>query len=211
MVKTSSDGGRAWSTARRLADGILGPIKNKPVRLRSGLLLSGSSTEHDGWVVHMETARDPQKSWSKSSPLNDKDEFGAIQPTILPWSERRIQILCRSRQGRVTQCWSEDGGKTWGKMTATEIVNPNAGIDAVMLKDGRALLVYNDTPRGRTPLSVAVSRDGIRWTKVMDLVTEPGEYSYPAVIQSPDGRVHITYTWRRNKIRHEVLEPGTME
>ena len=35
MVRTSSDEGRTWSDGRRLPDGILGPIKNKPVRLRT--------------------------------------------------------------------------------------------------------------------------------------------------------------------------------
>ena len=87
----------------------------------------------------------------------------------------------------------------------------DAGLDdAVMLKDGRALLVYNDTPNSRTPLSVAVSRDGAQWTKVLDLETEPGEYSYPAVIQAQDGKVHFTYTWRRQKIRHAVVDLGKL-
>jgi len=207
VIKSSADGGSTWSGARRLPDGILGPVKNKPVRLPNGDLLCGSSTEQDGWKVHMETTRDVGKNWKATKALNDPNEFGAIQPAILAWTPKRIQILCRSRQQKITQCWSQDGGKTWGKMTATQLVNPNAGIDAVMLKDGRALLVYNDTPQGRTPLSVAVSRDGNRWTKVLDLVTEPGEYSYPAIIQKPDGRVHITYTWRRNKVRHAMIDP----
>ena len=45
MVRTSRDSGRTWSEARRLPDGILGPIKNKPVRLADGTLVAGSSTE----------------------------------------------------------------------------------------------------------------------------------------------------------------------
>jgi predicted neuraminidase len=155
----------------------------------------------------MESTRDFGKTWKSTGPLNSAQEFGAIQPTILSWTPKRIQILCRSRQQKLTQCWSADGGKTWGKMTATDLVNPNAGVDAVMLIDRRALLVYNDTPQGRTPLSLAVSRDGIRWKKVLDLETQPGEYSYPAIIQGGDGMAHITYTYRRNKIRHAVVDP----
>lgn len=90
-------------------------------------------------------------------------------------------------------------------MRATSLVNPNSGIDAVMLKDGRALLVYNDTPKGRSPLTVATSRDGREWTNIATLESEPGEYSYPAVIQGSDGRVHVTYTWKRQRIKHAVL------
>jgi alpha-L-rhamnosidase len=92
-------------------------------------------------------------------------------------------------------------------MKATSLPNPNAGIDAVTLKEGRHLLVYNPVSKGRTPLSVAVSSDGSEWRKVLDLETQPGEYSYPAVIQTSDGSVHITYTWKRERVRHVVIDP----
>jgi predicted neuraminidase len=77
----------------------------------------------------------------------------------------------------------------------------------VTLRDGRHLLVYNDSSTARTPLSVAVSKDGEVWTPVLALEDGPGEYSYPAVIQSADGRVHVTYTWKREAIKHVVLDP----
>ncbi len=54
LVRTSRDRGRTWSDEIRLPDGVLGPIRAKPVELSRGVLLAGSSTEHDGWVVHME-------------------------------------------------------------------------------------------------------------------------------------------------------------
>ncbi|HWO02270.1 MAG TPA: sialidase family protein, partial [Blastocatellia bacterium] len=136
MITTSTDGGASWSKPRRLPEGILGPIKNKPVQLRDGSLLSGSSTENAGWRVHMEYTRDLGTTWNKSEPLNDRTQFGAIQPTILVHRSGAIQILCRSRQKRITECWSTDGGKTWSAMKLTSLPNPSAGIDAVMLKDG---------------------------------------------------------------------------
>jgi predicted neuraminidase len=90
----------------------------------------------------------------------------------------------------------------------TSLPHPNAGLDAVKLADGRVLLVYNHTPKGRTPLNVAVSADdGDTWHMRMALEDEPGEYSYPAVIQARDGSVHVTYTWRRERIKHVVLSP----
>jgi predicted neuraminidase len=207
MLVTSIDGGQVWSKPRRLPNGFLGPIKNKPVALADGSLLCPSSTEHAGWRIHLERTSDFGLTWSKTEPLNDGKEFGVIQPTILFHPNNRLQLLCRSRQHCLTECWSEDGGNTWGPMRATALPNPNSGIDAVTLKDGRHLLVYNPTTRGRTPLVLSVSPDGRNWQKVATLEDEPGEYSYPAIIQIRDGTVHITYTWKRQRIKHVVVQP----
>ncbi len=207
MLKRSTDDGKSWSPAERLPDGILGPIKNKPVLLKGGVLLCPSSSEHAGWQVHLERTPDFGKTWTRTASLNNPREFGAIQPSILFHENNRLQILCRSRQKCITECWSGDGGNTWGPMQATSLPNPNSGIDAVTLKDGRQLLVYNPTTSGRSPLAVALSPDGKQWTTAAILENEPGEYSYPAVIQSRDGLVHITYTWQRKRVKHIVLDP----
>jgi predicted neuraminidase len=107
----------------------------------------------------------------------------------------------------VYDTWSSDNGATWSELAPTSLPNPNAGIDAVTLSDGQQLIVYNHATTGRTPLNVAISRDGKTWRQVLALETAPGEYSYPAVIQSTDGLVHITYTWKRQRIKHVVLDP----
>ncbi|MGH9158866.1 MAG: sialidase family protein [Vicinamibacteraceae bacterium] len=210
LVKASKDRGRSWSDATRLPDGILGPIRAKPIELADGTLLAGSSTEHDGWLVHMEWSKEPLGAWSKSDPVNSADEWDAIQPTILDHGKGRIQILCRSKQGVVTQAWSEDSGRSWSPMTTTMLPNPSAGIDSVHLTDGRFLLVYNPTERGRHQLRLATSRDGESWTPTVMLENEPGGFSYPAMIQARDGLVHVTYTWKRERIRHVVLDPAKL-
>lgn len=210
MLKRSTDAGRTWSDAARLPEGIAGPIKDKPVLLDDGRLLCGSSTEDAGWRVHMEWTGDLGKTWERTEPLNDGTSIGAIQPTILELGEGKLQILCRSRQGKIARALSDDGGRTWSEMTLTELPNPNSGIDAVTLADGRHLLVYNHTPGGRSPLNVAISPDGTTWTPALVLENTPGEYSYPAVIQAPDGRVHATYTWKRRRIKHVVLDPNKL-
>lgn len=210
MLTTSEDGGANWAEARRLPDGILGPIKNKPIVTADGALLCPSSTEDEGWRVHFERTADLGRTWQKTGAVNDGRTFGAIQPTILSLANERLLALCRSRQGKITETSSEDGGKTWGPMTATSLPNPNSGIDAVTLADGRHLLVYNHTAEGRSPLNVAVSEDGKAWRAALVLEDEPGEYSYPAVIQAEDGRVHVTYTWRRERIKHVVIDPAKL-
>jgi predicted neuraminidase len=210
MLISSDDAGKTWSRPRRLPEGILGPIKNKPVMLEGGRLLCPSSSEHDGWRVHMEETSDLGKTWTRTDALNTAAEFAAIQPTVLLHPGNVLQIMCRSRQKVITECWSRDGGKTWEKMRASELPNPSSGVDAVTLKDGRHLLVYNPTARGRTPLNVALSSDGKNWSDVVTLESQPGEYSYPAIIQGSDGLAHVTYTWKRKRIKHVVLDPRRM-
>lgn len=215
MAMTSLNGGQTWSKARVLPKGILGPIKNKPVQLPSGAVLSPSSTERDGWRVHLERSDDLGATWRVIGPLNDGEEFCAIQPSILTYPSGRMQILCRSMQGRITQCWSDDGGETWSEMTATELPNPNSGTDAATMADGRAALIYNHSEPApgkwggpRTPLNVALSNDGVAWQAAAVLEDQPGEYSYPAVIQTKDSMLHFTYTWRRERIKHVVADPA---
>lgn len=210
MLMTSVDGGMTWSMPRRLPEDILGPVKNKPIQLANGLLLCGSSTEHQGWRVHFERTTNLGRTWQFIPPINDGKEFGAIQPTLLTYADGRIQALCRSRQDRITESWSSDSGKTWSRMAATSLPNPNSGIDGVTLADGRQLLVYNHTTDGRSPLNVAISNDGKIWKAALVLEDQPGEYSYPAVIQTSDGKVHTTYTWKRRKVKHMVIDPAKL-
>jgi predicted neuraminidase len=214
MLADSADGGKTWSTPRKLPKDVLGPIKNKPTLLGDGSLLCPSSTEEPGdgpWRVFVEITRDSGATWKRVGPLNDPGKLQAIQPAILAWPSGKLQVLCRNRNGNIAEAWSDDGGQTWSELKATDLPNPNSGIDAVGLKDGRALLVYNPARKGRTPLKVAVSKDGKSWKDVLTLESDPGEYSYPAIIQASDGKVHVTYTWRRERIRWVVLDPARLE
>lgn len=214
MMMTSDDGGKTWSQPWRLPDGVLGPIKNKPVQLPDGDLLCPSSTEGDGgWRVHFERMSDLGRTWWVSSPVNGTN-ISAIQPSILFHKGGRLQALGRTKQSRIFEIWSDDGGKSWGEMKLTDLPNPNSGMDAVTLKNGTQLLVYNHNPdnKGRSPLNVAVSRDGKNWQAALVLENEVGpQFSYPAVIQTRDGLVHITYTWKRERIKHVVVDPGKLK
>lgn len=221
MLVTSNDGGTTWSEPRKLGEDdkvvdLIGPVKNKPVQLKDGSILCPSSSEHDGWRVHFELTKDLGKTWEVIGPINDGKTFSAIQPSILTYPEGKLQILCRTKQNVIAQSWSPDGGKTWSELTATELPNPNAGSDALTLADGRQLIVYNhttrrSTPSGRQMLNVAISHDGKDWKPVLTLERNNGEFSYPAVIQTDDGKVHITYTYNRRSVKHVVLDPSEIE
>ena len=214
MLITSEDQGATWSKPHRLGEDesighLIGPVKNKPVMLADGkTLLCASSSEHKGWRVHFEATEDLGKTWRVIGPINDGKKFGAIQPSVLFLGEQKLQILCRSKQDVITTATSEDNGKTWSEMSATELPNPNSGTDAVTLADGRHVLVYNPTTKktgSRGELAVAISSDGKTWKQIATLEKERGEFSYPAVIQSSDGKIHITYTYQRRSIKHAVL------
>jgi len=214
MMKTSLNDGKTWSKPEKLPNDMLGPIRNKSIQLSSGEILHPSSTESvkgEIWKSHLEISDSNVKNWQKIEI--DCGEFGVIQPSILVHKGEILQMLLRSKQNKIIQSWSIDKGKTWGRLTPTNLPNPNSGIDAVTLKDGSFVLIYNplmagkEWSNGRNILKVAHSKDGINWTDIYELENEKqGEFSYPAVIQTSDGLIHITYTFDRKKIKHVVLK-----
>lgn len=218
MTKRSKDNGKTWSKADSLPKGFIGPVKNKPVLLSNSEILCPSSTEGNGWKVHFELSKDSGKTWEKSEPINDGKIYNVIQPSILKHKDGRLQILCRSKNAMIIESWSSDTGKTWTLLKDTDLPNNNSGTDAVTLSDGRQLLVYNhvktpvNAPKGyRTPLNVSVSKDGKKWYAALILEdSEISQYSYPSVIQSSDGMVHIVYTWRREKIKYVKIDPDKL-
>lgn len=213
-MKRSSDFGITWSAPEALPTGILGPIRNQPY-VADGLLICPSSTEKGGWKVHFEYADDNGRTWYKGPDLNDATTITGIQPSILSHGEKTLQALTRSQDGTINETWSYDNGRTWSVLQHTSMPNNNSGIAAITLKDGRHLLVYNHVKPSvnlteglgaRSPLNVAISHDGKTWQPYAVLEDEAGaEFSYPYAIQSKNGKVHVTYTWKRKRIKHVVL------
>ncbi|SDJ08023.1 Predicted neuraminidase (sialidase) [Pedobacter sp. ok626] len=218
LMRTSKDGGITWSDAKKLPDGYIGPVKNKPVLLSNGNLFCPSSKEGDGWKVHFEVTKDNGQNWRTVGPIAGGG-LDAIQPSILDHGKGQLQILARSKNRAIVESWSADNGETWSALAKTTLPNNNSGTDAVTLKDGRHVLVYNhvlppgDLAKGpRTPLNVAISKDGKEWYAALILEDSPiSQYSYPAVIQTADGMLHFIYTWRREKIKHVVVDPSKLK
>lgn len=206
MYKISIDDGKSWSEPIKIPDNMLGPIKNKPVRLSDGTMMYPTSIETmEMWNIYVETSDQDLKNWRKIAI--DNNNFNAIQPTILLHKNNRIQMLCRSKEKKILETWSKDMGETWTSVTATSLPNNNSGIDAVTCSNGLHLLVYNPITKGRNKLSLAGSYDGKIWEDLMILENQTeGEFSYPAIIQSRDGTIHITYTYNRNTIKYVHLK-----
>jgi predicted neuraminidase len=216
MVRTSTNGGKTWSDARRLPEGIAGPIKNKPIQLPDGSLLSGSSDEGlqngPSWQIHFEHGSADGSGWKRIEVPQPPGSPNAIQPSILQHTDGRLQALGRTREGHLFSTFSTDQGKSWQTPALLQLPNPNSGTDAITLKDGRHLLIYNHTAKGRSPLNLAISRNGTDWEAALVLEEEAGkEFSYPAIIQAADGSVHATYTWKRKRIKHAVIDPARIQ
>jgi predicted neuraminidase len=202
-----------WSQVTYLPAGLLGPIKNKPIVLSDGTIVAGTSVEsYKAWACWVE--RISGHEWEKFGPIMvPGHNKGIIQPTIWVTSDGRLKMLVRATEeiGYICEATSSNGGRTWSPAQPTSLPNPNCGIDAVKMKEGIVALVYNHTSSGRTPLNIAFSRDdGKTWSRPFVLENEPGEYSYPAIIQTEDELLHITYTWRRERIKHVVIDPQTV-
>lgn len=212
---TSSDNGTTWSFPKYLPEGFLGPIRNKAIESNPGIILCGSSTEStekNQWRAHLEIYNEGTDTWSKIEIPNDKG-YDIIQPTILVHSPKKIQLLFRSKHNKLITSWSKDNGKTWSNAEIINVVNSNSGIDALSLSNHSFLVVNNPLPQGkdwfngRNVLDVEYSKNGIKWQKLLDLENQKeGEFSYPAIIQTTNGRIHIVYTYNRKYIKYVNFE-----
>lgn len=218
----STDQSKTWSQAEHLPAGLLGPIKDKPLVLANGTIISGTSVEsYSSWAVWVDRSTDNGATWQKFGPITVPSKLipspasvqpplkpgaehvtGIIQPTVVHLGKKHLRLYARSTRdiGRICAADSFDDGVTWTEAHPLDLPNPNSGIDAVGLPDGRVVMIYNNTTSGRSPLNLAVSKDGEHFTMFHTLESEPGEYSYPAIIQGRDSNLYATYTWNRKRI-----------
>lgn len=201
--RTSEDGARTWSEEMTLISKKGFAIRNRPIILNNGTFILPAANETLYTPLFI-LSRNGFKSF-KESGKNLRDEGGLDQPAIVQLSDASILAFFRSTQPKSTimKSISTDGGMNWSAPEATLFPNPEAGISMTRLHNGNIVLVYNDSPKNRFPLSVAMSADdGKTWPWKKDLETEPFEFSYPCVIQTSDGAIHISYTYRRTNIKH---------
>ncbi|MFO0804529.1 MAG: sialidase family protein [Gemmataceae bacterium] len=208
--RTSADHGKTWTAVAMMPAGMWGPVRAKPIQLKDGTILAGTSVEsHRNWTPYVDRSTDDGKTWRRSNAFPVPGKFDQIQPTLFEAKDGRIVALMRSSDPRkVCRAESKDGGDTFSPAESTELGNPSAGIDVVKLKSGDVFLIYNPSPLLRSPISLAKSSDdGATWKKVTDLETELGEFSYPAMIESAAGKLEILYTWKRTHIKHVSFDP----
>jgi predicted neuraminidase len=207
-MQTSTDEGKTWSKRRGVCGGCSGPEKNKAVQLEDGTILA------PGAGVKVDISKDDGETWTAGKSMLPGSQGG--QPTILLYGNSRVQMLFRTAgYGAMGVTWSEDNGKSWSKPGGIILPQNNSGIDGTTLRDGRQLLAYNHSHRntmghkGRGILNLAVSKDGKAWDAVLlvNYRIKGGQYSYPAIIQSRNGLIHLVYTWHRQSIHYAVINP----
>lgn len=138
-------------------------------------------------------------SWSVSAPLIG---WGNIQPSLVRKDDGTVVAFMRDNGPfkKIRLADSKDDGKTWSAVTSSVLPNPGSGVEAIRLRNGHWAIVYNDTPKGRHSLALSLSTDEgatWQWTRHVERQAEgQGQYHYPSLIQSRDGRIHVTYTHR---------------
>ena len=146
------------------------------------------------------------REWKTGANL--RDEGGLDQPAVVQLSDDSVLAFFRSTQakGIIMKSVSTDGGLVWSNPEPTEFPNPEAAISLERLRNGNLVLVYNNSPKNRFPLSVAMSADdGKTWPWKRDIETDPFDFSYPCVMQSSDGLIHVSYTYKRINIKYATF------
>ncbi len=217
-LKTSTDGGAAWSRSRRLG---LSPFFNISELVKN----APAPTADGGFVVpiyHEVMGKFSELLWLR--PSADGFEaiktraFGgrtAFQSSLVAINETNALMLCRAAGPvkKIHATRTSDGGRTWSALETIDLPNSNSGLDAIRLWDGRLLLAFNDTDSDRDNLRLAISADdGATWKRAATLVAETGEeFSYPTVLQTSDGLIHVTYTWKRKGIKEATFNVAWLE
>ncbi|MCE9518386.1 MAG: exo-alpha-sialidase, partial [Verrucomicrobia bacterium] len=161
-LKRSFDDGRTWTPSQRLT---LSPlfniselVKNQPAALTNG-----------SWAVpiyHEVMGKFPEMLWLREDAgkvtATKSRLFGgktAFQPALIPLKTDEALALCRQADGSsvIMLSRSTDAGKQWSPPQSIGLPNPDAGIDALRLFDGRLLLAFNDSKKSRDNLSLAIS------------------------------------------------------
>lgn len=206
---------------RMLIEAAHDPIKRQtgwmtrthPITLPSGRILIPLYS--DGFNAGlMAISDDDGNTWTPSKPIVG---LGPIQPTVVRKDDGTLVAYLRDSgdaPGRVMQSTSKDDGETWSLALDTDIPNPGSSLEAVRLKDGRWVMVYNDSEVGRQNLAIACSDDEGRtwkWKRYLEEgVLGEQSYGYPSLFQSDDNLLQITYTHADDagkSIKHVTLDP----
>lgn len=148
---------------------------------------------------------DPQQSGAVTKLYPPAPEtVGIIQPALIDMGGGHIRLYARAhtRAARIAAADSFDGGKSWSQAHYINLPNPNSGIDAVRLQDGRIVMLYNHSYNRRNRLDMAVSRDGERFRHFLTLENGEGQFSYPALIMTRGGALRLSYTYQRRTIKY---------
>ena len=216
-MKHSEDWGRTWTPPRLLRENIGWGTRNKPIWLSNGELLLPVSSFGTSFY------RFPKEEIAKGSQackITEPDAFitgSYSQPSVIQNKKGELIVYMRTSdsskgcENLIATSISTDLGHTWSHVEPLEdkIPNPDSGLDVVTLQNGHVVLLCNPLKQGRQKLTAFLSEDGghtFPYSKDLEPVEQDKNYHYPAVIQSTDGLIHVTYTNRRLNIKHACFD-----
>ncbi|MCK4324713.1 MAG: exo-alpha-sialidase [Armatimonadetes bacterium] len=202
----SDDLGQTWSQSQLFDEEPGMMVRTGMVELASGRWVLPAYDEKS-WDSFCYLSDNLGKTWMKGALM--PSDAPLIQPAIVQLEDGHLLAYMRSggQERCVWQSMSGDDGETWEICTATELRNPDSGLDMLRAQSGTLVLIFNNTAEGRSPLHVGLSDDhGMTWPVIEPLETGPGEYSYPSMLQSSDGLIHAVYTYRRQTIKHVAFD-----
>jgi predicted neuraminidase len=178
--------------------------RTHPIELPSGRMLLPLYS--DGFSFGLVAISDDAgKTWNASEPIA---AYGGIQPSIVRHKDGTLTAYLRDNgppPKRIQVSHSSDAGATWTTAVDTELPNPGSSIEALGLRDGAWVIVYNDRESGRNSLAISLSEDEGKtwpWTRHIERDTtspRPGSFHYPSIIQAGDGWLHVTYSFFVNR------------
>ncbi len=174
-----------------------------PLVRSDGAVLVPLANENFG-IAAMAITSDGGDTWTISEAVPDT---GVIQPTVVEFDDGLMVAFFRNGHPdrRIQRSESHNGGLTWGPLTLTDRPHPGSGIEAVVLRNGHLLMIYNDkeqSPRDRLAVSISTDR-GQTWPWTRHLENIPGQrFDYPSLIQAQDGTLHATYSYNLETIKH---------
>lgn len=190
----STDNANTWSEPKVMRDELGWMLRNKPIVLENGdYLLPVHNEKNDDWYSMVWISEDKGVTWQAHGHISTPG--GCIQPTIVQRQNGSLLMFLRTRDSYVFKSESFDNGRTWTPAAQTAFLNSNSGIEMIKLRSGAIVMAFNNVSSGRTPMSVIMSTDdGRTWLPQKDIETASGEYSYPTMIQSMDGNIHLIYS-----------------
>ncbi len=142
--------------------------------------------------------------WQSFPVLGSASTLKAEEPNwwVLPDNSLSAIFRDNRRSGYIYRAISTDDGRTWSKPVKTNFPDATSKIRGLRLSDGRYVLVSNPNPRRRDPLTLAISPDGLVFTKMLYLVG--GRWvDYPDVIEHK-GSLYIAFAGGKQSV--EVLK-----
>jgi predicted neuraminidase len=188
----------------------------KPLCFKNGKILLPLYS--DGFSMSMVAiSNNDGETWHASLPIVGR---GNVQPALVQTKDGHITAYMRDNgeePNYVQVSQSADSGFSW--TVATKIGIPNtASVELLALSDGRWAFVGDDESDGRYRISLYLSDDeGKTWKwkrSLEDMDKGKGSFSYPCVIQTSDGLMHISYSYSLEKkgesIKYVVIDPDSI-